>query len=1079
MTTYTITHHTDSPTLKRSFTPDNSYQTPPSGKKVEPAPVLEAFGTQALSASFTPPLKNPRARRRSSGRLAQPQARRGSGMPVQTSSRPIAVPMPSFMSVFGGEVNTGAHEQNGALGRNEVFTRPAASETAAPPPNGAPIGPWSALHQHRDSTSTSASDSTDSSPTTTVSTVDSSSMTEPSPGPSPESPDSKPTQGSFVADFRSRRGDGAKVDSAGPAPFFELQRPNTPAKRAKNLKNLGINTTTSPGFGRTVSTASLPMEQPRENTSEPSSPSFIKPPAPAKRKPSNLNLSIQTPGVANAPSLVMPSKLAIPPTPSFKRPNTLRHFQSSPSLPLVSPSLGPENGMKFPLRPGRISPRGFAEVPQENEEEEQEPNFDIPQSREEKPASYPAGPICIYESGVYLYYEPTADTAAQYDVILNVASEVKNPFAATNIGGSKSEPASPDRSGMALQTLPAIESAAVDFSAEPAVFSTVKVDQPGSPDTPKATPIIESHPPPAPSVPDRPIQPEYIHIPWEHNTDIVPDLYQLVKLIDDRVQQGKRVLVHCQCGVSRSASLIVAYGMFKNPGISVQEAYDAVKKRSKWIGPNMNLIMQLQEFRNGLLRANGDRSFHDQVYGLRLPRTATSGLNTASIGSDRRPSPFGGDASNGSRTPRTAPLPAEEVSAQRASTGNIAISPGPMSAPFWQPEYRKSWAASESNGMEPPSAPAIAPPRSVPDPYVDPKGQILSSAQVSQAKSPTPVQETLLQESLPKRPVPNFSRLSVRAEAPPPLLQPQQTEQNRSNSLVLPMFSPRSEEFHMTPLQPRPSEMGDMFGMLSPIGGQSATTQTPATAIRDAPVPDFSSLLSPGATSRFPAHLKDDEPETNGLMSPRASEFHMTPVAPKEGPSDPFGMFSPFKSEFSADVHHPVQTLAPPPPPYQALPQSSNPSLSIPIATSQQPQEQPQQQWARASTSAPPMSFLATPPRQRNLQKKISSPSLAEQRLLHRIQSNLEEKVVPHKSPSIGSPSSPQADDMEALLSPRATEFTKNPFHTALEEAITEQHVQAPAERDGSTTPRPSNDDPRSPAQTGVSPIVRSIWDVL
>lgn len=81
--------------------------------------------------------------------------------------------------------------------------------------------------------------------------------------------------------------------------------------------------------------------------------------------------------------------------------------------------------------------------------------------------------------------------------------------------------------------------------------------------------------------------PEYIHIPWEHNSDIVPDLLRLCKLIDERVTQGKKVLVHCQCGVSRSASLVVAYGLYKDPSLSVQEAYDTVKAKSKWIGPNM------------------------------------------------------------------------------------------------------------------------------------------------------------------------------------------------------------------------------------------------------------------------------------------------------------------------------------------------------------------------------------------------------------------------------------------------------------------------------------------------------------
>src|SRR5262249_30367548 len=160
--------------------------------------------------------------------------------------------------------------------------------------------------------------------------------------------------------------------------------------------------------------------------------------------------------------------------------------------------------------------------------------------------------------------------------ILNVASEVKNPFT----------------SGETPQNVAAVpQSPTVGVLTDPMQDSS-------SPSTPKATPISPIVNEPLPTK-----QPEYIHIPWYHNTDIVPDLYRLVKLIDERVSQGKKVLVHCQCGVSRSASLIVAYGLYKNPGTTVQEAYDAVKRRSKWIGPNMNLIMQLQEFRSSLLRS--------------------------------------------------------------------------------------------------------------------------------------------------------------------------------------------------------------------------------------------------------------------------------------------------------------------------------------------------------------------------------------------------------------------------------------------------------------------------------------------
>ena len=139
--------------------------------------------------------------------------------------------------------------------------------------------------------------------------------------------------------------------------------------------------------------------------------------------------------------------------------------------------------------------------------------------------------------------------------------------------------------------------------------------------------------------------PEYIHMPWEHNTDIVADLYKLVRTMDDRVKEGKRVLVHCQCGVSRSASLIVAYGIYKNPEGSVQDTYDVVKKRSKWIGPNMSLIMQLQEYRNTLGKPNDNRSYLSQPFGRR-----SAGLPTGVSTSSNRHSPFDRGISSAPRT---------------------------------------------------------------------------------------------------------------------------------------------------------------------------------------------------------------------------------------------------------------------------------------------------------------------------------------------------------------------------------------------------------------------------------------------
>ncbi len=81
-------------------------------------------------------------------------------------------------------------------------------------------------------------------------------------------------------------------------------------------------------------------------------------------------------------------------------------------------------------------------------------------------------------------------------------------------------------------------------------------------------------------------------------------------------------------------------------------------------------------------------------------------------------------------------------------------------------------------------------------------------------------------------------------------------------------------------------------------------------------------------------------------------------------------------------------------------------------------------------------------------------------------------------------------DDLDALMSPRAEEFTRNPFHLDLS-SPTEDVSPASSEetiKDGTQkwnepprqwTPEKLTVDPRSPAHLGSSPIVRNIWDVL
>jgi len=292
--------------------------------------------------------------------------------------------------------------------------------------------------------------------------------------------------------------------------------------------------------------------------------------------------------------------------------------------------------------------------------------FDCAANEDAKSPGYPEGPIAIYEPYVFLYLEPSAEEASRFDVVMNVASEVKNPFKAFSAPEERKDSVSLPWSAFDSMDIDRDDIPEPMTAASIATFKTAFEVQPM--DT-SATPTDTS--PTTPKPPSK--QPEYIHIPWEHNTDITKDLMGLCEIIDDRVNKGKKVLVHCQQGASRSASLIIAYGMYRNPSLTVDAAYNAAQARSKYISPNINLMYALQDFR--------------KTVQFRAPKTGRSPAKhrmALSVDEIHFPS---------KEPPQTAPLSSETSRrtispsgtpphARGNSTPNLCdISPGPSSAP--------------------------------------------------------------------------------------------------------------------------------------------------------------------------------------------------------------------------------------------------------------------------------------------------------------------------------------------------------------------------------------------------------------
>jgi tyrosine-protein phosphatase len=522
-------------------------------------------------------------------------------MPVQTSPPSFPDSFPSFMSVYGG-LSPYKQDENHYPLQVPAHIPVNTSRHLLPSP-------------HRESVSSVTSASTESSPTTTISPFDSPSTGDISPSSSPESPSAMPlSYPKFIPPTRPME---IPHHAMMPVESSKLLIPPTnecpasPGRRERNLKNLSLRMPLPSQSRPPIATASVLETSSRHHLLAPPSPLNIPQKSNSgRRRPANL--TIRTPAFDK--SFASNISEVVPPTPSGRQ--SLRHAESSPSLASVtSPGFAPKGGMQLP-RP--VTHHGARPSSGESSEDTASPLTPIPddgstistrvlpglEEEDDHPASrestrkasrgYPNGPVRIYDTGVFLYLEPTAEEAGKFDVVVNVAKEVKNPF----------DTEQKERNDTVMSTWRNASRASKRFSGGDPQTATSEISFKSAFETQPSD--SESATPTTPT-PDSALTPEYIHVGWDHNSEILDDLLPLCELIDERIAEGKKVLVHCQLGASRSASLVIAYGLYKNRNMDFNSMYAAVKERSQWVSPNMSLIYQLTDFRNRLLRGSPSR----------------------------------------------------------------------------------------------------------------------------------------------------------------------------------------------------------------------------------------------------------------------------------------------------------------------------------------------------------------------------------------------------------------------------------------------------------------------------------------
>ncbi len=98
---------------------------------------------------------------------------------------------------------------------------------------------------------------------------------------------------------------------------------------------------------------------------------------------------------------------------------------------------------------------------------------------------------------------------------------------------------------------------------------------------------------------------EFVYEKYELEDRADENILKFFENAFDFIDSADVVFVHCLAGVSRSATIVVAYLMYKYK-LSLKEATEYVKNKRKVINPNRGFVKQLQIF-DKLLWKHGNK----------------------------------------------------------------------------------------------------------------------------------------------------------------------------------------------------------------------------------------------------------------------------------------------------------------------------------------------------------------------------------------------------------------------------------------------------------------------------------------
>ncbi|KAI1291736.1 Protein phosphatase Slingshot [Halotydeus destructor] len=111
----------------------------------------------------------------------------------------------------------------------------------------------------------------------------------------------------------------------------------------------------------------------------------------------------------------------------------------------------------------------------------------------------------------------------------------------------------------------------------------------------------------------------------DDSTEMIRHWDKTYRYIYKSMEEGSKVLVHCKMGISRSASVVIAYVM-KSKNWSLKQALQFVKNKRNCIRPNENFLKQLEVYQ-GILNASKQR--HNSLWRSKSETNVSSTCTSA------------------------------------------------------------------------------------------------------------------------------------------------------------------------------------------------------------------------------------------------------------------------------------------------------------------------------------------------------------------------------------------------------------------------------------------------------------------